>query len=111
MDNNDVKVPLNVPPEIAKILEKNAGDLARIHPADLDMLLTGQVGYFNPLIGGDERETFDKISDMMGLLTEIAKQNHHFSDDFSRGVTLINQMVWSAAQFWEIKLRGREVPV
>ena len=105
MDNSNVNVMLNVPPAIAKVLEKNVLDLARIHPEELDILLTGQAGYFNPLIGEDERETFGKISDVMGLLTEIARQNHHFSDDYSRGMELINLSVWTAAQFWENKIR------
>lgn len=72
------------------------------------MLLSGLAGYFNPLIGVDEKETFGKISDMMGFLTAVADHNHLFCDDVTCGVSLVNQMVWTASQYWNSKLKFGE---
>lgn len=91
-----------IPPEL---LEK----IARADLFAVETVAEAGPTYLNPVLGLDEAETFRNINDVMGLVHEILGPKADISlEEFSPGLRLLIQTVWTAAQYEAHRLSAKE---
>ena len=73
-------------------------NLSSLDPLAVRLLAGFGPGYFNPLIGFNPAETCEKIADVMCFLHNIMDSHEDFTEG-QRGIALMVQTVWSAAQY------------
>lgn len=63
-------------------------------------------GYFNPMLGSNDEETFINLSDAMKLLHTLLDSEEDITE-IRAGIALLAQTVWVACQYEGLRLKEK----